>query len=296
MHFLNCIYKNSESLAVLSKNKDKIVLLKDILNKDFKDMNDFIENFTEDVKNKIYISLESENEKFVDIREIKILSPIPKPRRSLFCLGKNYFEHMKELSKEEIKRESVENPIYFLKMASETIGTNENIIYNESVTNELDYEVELVVIIGKTGKNIKKEDVKNYIFGYTVANDVTARDLQSKHKQWAVGKSLDTFCPIGPYIVYKDEISYPPKLNICSKVNDEIRQESNTSEMMFDIDYIVSDLSKGITLRPGDIILTGTPKGVGKGFNPPRYLKDGDVVECYVENIGTLINKIHEEN
>lgn len=296
MYFLNCIYKNTENLAVLSKDKDKIAFIKDILNKDFKDMNDFIENFTEDIKNKIYISLKNENEKFVDIREITVLSPIPKPRRSLFCLGKNYFEHMKELSKEEIKRESIENPIYFLKMASETIGTNENIIYNKSVTNELDYEVELAVIIGKTGKNIKKEDVKNYIFGYTVANDVTARDLQSKHKQWAVGKSLDTFCPIGPYIVYKDEISYLPKLNICSKVNDEIRQESNTSEMMFDIDYIISDLSKGITLRPGDIILTGTPKGVGKGFNPPRYLKDGDVVECYVENIGTIINKIHEEN
>lgn len=200
---------------------------------------------------------------------------------------------MKELSNTDLKnKEDIKYPIYFSKIANPAIGNNDDITYNPNVTNRVDYEVELAVIIGMTCSNIKPDEAKNYIFGYTIVNDISARDIQTNHIQWFKGKSLDTFCPMGPYIAYKDVINYPVKLNISCKVNGEMRQNSNTEKMMFDIDYIISDLSKGITLNPGDIIITGTPEGVGLGFKPPRLLNNGDVVECEIEGIGKLINNV----
>ncbi len=221
------------------------------------------------------------------------MAPIPYPKRNVFCIGKNYEEHAREIKITKISDNFIpENPIYFTKVASPAIATGDNICFSKEVTTQVDYEAELAVIIGKEGTNIKPEEAEEYIFGYTVANDVSARDLQVKHKQWFKAKSLDTFCPMGPVIVHKNEIAYPLELNIQCRVNGELRQNSNTRNMIFDIAYIISDLSKGFTLKPGDIICTGTPAGVGMGFEPPKMLKHGDIVECYVESIGTITNKV----
>ena len=158
----------------------------------------------------------------------------------------------------------------------------------------MDYEAELAVIIGKDAKSVPISEVKNYIFGYTVINDVSARTLQTRHKQWYFGKSLDGFLPMGPCIVTAEEFPYPPRLSIQSRVNGELRQDSSTELMIFGIDHVVSELSAGMTLKAGTIIATGTPAGVGMGFDPPRFLKPGDVVECSIEGIGTLVNRVSE--
>jgi 2-keto-4-pentenoate hydratase/2-oxohepta-3-ene-1,7-dioic acid hydratase in catechol pathway len=296
MFFATYLLDDNENIGILTNDKNRVIPIEYIFNKIDKkvpkDMNELIDIMDDSLYENIKIILQDELER-IDINNIKLLAPIPYPRRNIFCLGKNYYEHMKELSNTELKdREDIKYPIYFSKIANPAIGNNDDIIYNPNVTNMVDYEVELAVIIGKPCSNIKPNEANNYIFGYTIVNDISARDIQTNHIQWFKGKSLDTFCPMGPYIAYKDEISYPVKLNISCKVNGEIRQNSNTEKMMFDIDYIISDLSKGITLNPGDIIITGTPEGVGLGFKPPRLLNDGDIVECKIEGIGNLINKV----
>jgi 2-keto-4-pentenoate hydratase/2-oxohepta-3-ene-1,7-dioic acid hydratase in catechol pathway len=296
MFFATYLLDDNENIGILTNDKNRVIPIEYIFNKIDKkvpkDMNELIDIMDDSLYESIKIILQDELES-IDINNIKLLAPIPYPRRNIFCLGKNYYEHMKELSNTELKdREDIKYPIYFSKIANPAIGNNDDIIYNPNVTNMVDYEVELAVIIGKPCSNIKPNEANNYIFGYTIVNDISARDIQTNHIQWFKGKSLDTFCPMGPYIAYKDEISYPVKLNISCKVNGEIRQNSNTEKMMFDIDYIISDLSKGITLNPGDIIITGTPEGVGLGFKPPRLLNDGDIVECKIEGIGNLINKV----
>ncbi|MCD6436509.1 MAG: fumarylacetoacetate hydrolase family protein [Clostridiales bacterium] len=225
--------------------------------------------------------------------DIELLSPIPNPRRNIICIGKNYIEHAMEL-KDKISRdvEIPDYPMYFSKFVNETVGMNGEVFSYSDEYKSLDYEVELAIIIGKKGKNIKKDDVKNYIFGYAIGNDLSMRELQTKHYQWNKGKSLDTHTAIGPAIVTVDEISYPPVLDIKAYVNDELRQSSSTKNLIFNINYIISDFSKNTTLLPGDIIFTGTPAGVGMGFSPTKYLFPGDVVKCEIEKIGKLINYI----
>jgi len=227
----------------------------------------------------------------IPLKNVKLIAPIPYPRRNIICLGKNYVKHAQEIAG-TIKGggDFPGEPIYFSKFASPAIGPDDYIMAHENVTSCLDYEVELAVVIGKNGMNIKRYEVEEYIFGYTIINDVTARDLQKTHGQWFRGKSLDTFCPMGPCILHKSEVPFPVKLDISCSINGELRQSSNTGEMTFDIPYIISQLSEGIELKAGDIIATGTPEGVGIGFNPPRYLKPGDVVTCTIEKIGTLTN------
>ena len=247
---------------------------------------DIIENIDKIKSNQMF------SEFIIDKNLISILAPIEHPKRNIFCIGKNYIEHAKELTGKPIKEiDGIPNdPIYFAKVAYPAIGDNGKILLHSDVTDEVDYEVELGVIISKVCKNVSKENAKEYIFGYTIINDITARDLQGKHFQWLRGKSLDTFCPMGPVIVTADEISNHSNLKISLSVNGEIRQDSNTSKMIFNIEYLISELSKGMTLMPGDIIATGTPNGVGMGFTPPKYLKEGDEVICKIENIGELKN------
>lgn len=229
----------------------------------------------------------------VPMQEVKLLAPIPYPPRNVFCLGKNYADHAREIKMTKISDTGIpECPIYFTKIASPAITDGDDIRFSPQATTQVDYEVELAVVIGQAGINIRPEEAEEYIFGYTVANDVSARDLQGAHKQWFKGKSLDTFCPMGPVLVHKRALPLPLELNIQCRINGELRQDSNTREMIFDIPAIISDLSKGLTLKPGDIILTGTPSGVGMGCDPPRLLNDGDIVECYIENIGKLANRV----
>jgi 2-keto-4-pentenoate hydratase/2-oxohepta-3-ene-1,7-dioic acid hydratase in catechol pathway len=223
---------------------------------------------------------------------VKLLAPVV-PTKNILCIGKNYYDHVLEFdgSLDDIERIK-ENPIFFSKALSSIIGPEDEIDPHTEVTKSLDYEAELGVIIGKTCKNVSYEEALDYVFGYTIINDVTARDVQKRHQQWFLGKSFDTFCPIGPWVVTADEIGNPNDLAITLDVNKERRQESNTSLMIHDIAKQISILSKGMTLNPGDVIATGTPKGVGIGYEPPRYLASQDVVTININKIGTLTNKI----
>lgn len=230
---------------------------------------------------------ENEQAAYYPLTEVKILAPIPRPRKNILCVGKNYRDHAVEMGGEE---SIPENIMIFTKAPTTVIGIGEKINSHPHATNELDYEGELAIVIGKRGKQIQKEKALEHVFGYTIINDITARDIQRKHKQFFLGKSFDTFCPLGPYLVHKSAVETPNELNIETIVNGEIRQTSNTREMIFSIEDIISTISKGMTLEPGDIIATGTPAGVGKGFTPPKFLHAGDEVVVRVEGIGTLRN------
>ena len=297
MRFVTYLLKdNVERLGIMNSDMTGVYEIKSIpnLQNSYKDMNDFIANITqqdlETLKSRNY---EKDSVVKLDlIEDIKLCSPIINPVKDILCLGLNYKDHVEETNRSfNANYELPKYPIYFLKRVNKSIGINDKITNYQGVSNELDYEVELAVIIGKEGINIKKEDAYDYVFGYTIMNDVSARDLQQRHGgQWFRGKSIDSFTPLGPCIVYKDEIKPPIELDVLSKVNGEVRQSSNTKHFIFDIPTIISDLSAGMTLKPGDIIATGTPSGVGMGFKPPKYLKSGDKVECTIEKIGTLVN------
>lgn len=230
----------------------------------------------------------------IPLDNVKLLAPITKPIRNIFCVGKNYLEHIKELQRFDEKQfdSRAEKPIFFTKSSSTINNPYDNIPEHKGITSAMDYEAELAVIIGKEGTNIKADDALDYVFGYSILNDVTARDLQREHKQWFKGKSLDGFCPMGPWIVTRDEIQDIQNIGVKSFVNAEIRQESNTSNMMFTVAVLIEELSKGMTLKPGDIIATGTPSGVGAGMKPPQYLKHDDCVHIVIENIGEIINRV----
>ena len=228
------------------------------------------------------------------IAEVTLLAPIV-PGRNVFCVGKNYRAHAKEFSQSGFeagasKDKHVDDfPAVFTKPASSVIGHDALVEMHPGVTNAVDYEAELAVIIGKPGRNITKENAWDHVWGYTIINDVTARDRQKDHKQWFLGKGLDTFCPMGPWAVTADEIE-GANLDISCRVNGELRQNSNTSDLIFDIPTLIATLSAGLALEAGDVISTGTPAGVGIGFTPPRFLKAGDRVEVTISGIGTLGN------
>ncbi|MCL1877311.1 MAG: fumarylacetoacetate hydrolase family protein, partial [Defluviitaleaceae bacterium] len=185
-------------------------------------------------------------------------------------------------------------PIFFTKAACPAMGDGATIPLHQHFSQKVDYEAELAVVIGKTTYRATRENAKAAVFGYTILNDLTARDIQTRHAQWFYGKSLDGFCPMGPHIVSRDEIGFPPALNISCRVNGELRQSSCTSNLIFDIPEIIATLSQGITLLPGDIIATGTPAGIGHAMKPPKYLQNGDKVECEIEKIGILTNHLAE--
>lgn len=258
----------------------------------YTDMNDLIEKIDEDG----WKNLRALEEKSGDTRleEVKLLSPIPHPRQDIICLGLNYTDHAKEAKQYSTEAFSSDKAkaIYFSKRVNECLPDKGTIPAYEKLTQKLDYEVELAVILAKDAFNVKKENVKDYIFGYSVFNDMSARDLQTEHKQWYFGKSLDGFCPMGPCILTSDSVSYPPALRISSYVNGELRQDGNTNMFIHDIDEVVSELSQGMTLKRGTIIATGTPKGVAMGMGKPAFLKKGDVITCQIESIGSLTNTI----
>jgi 2-keto-4-pentenoate hydratase/2-oxohepta-3-ene-1,7-dioic acid hydratase in catechol pathway len=229
----------------------------------------------------------------LSLPEVRLKAPIPRPARNIFCIGKNYREHAMEFDKTADPDIAIPKfPVVFTKAPTVVIGPNDIINSHSRVTSALDYEVELAVVIGKRGTYIPEDQAMDYIFGYTIFNDVTARDLQKRHLQWFRGKSLDTFGPMGPYLVHKSVVPNPADINVTSKVNGELRQQANTRDFIFNIPTLIATISAGLTLEPGDIIATGTPAGVGAGFNPPRFLKPGDEVELEVSYLGVLKNTV----
>jgi 2-keto-4-pentenoate hydratase/2-oxohepta-3-ene-1,7-dioic acid hydratase in catechol pathway len=228
---------------------------------------------------------------------VKLLAPLPRPRRNIFCVGKNYHAHAKEFSRSGFDSsaksggEIPQHPIIFTKVPESVIATREDIAIPAGVSDAIDYEVELAVVIGRGGKGIMQSEAMKHVWGYTIINDVTARDWQSRHQQWDLGKSFDTFCPMGPWLVSADELD-GTNTRVRCWVNDELRQDAQTRDFIFDIPKLIETLSAGITLYPGDVIATGTPVGVGIGFNPPKYLKRGDVVRMEIDGIGVLENPV----
>ena len=228
----------------------------------------------------------------VPLDQVKLLAPIPRPRRNIFCVGRNYHAHAKELSATVFKDNSADPnawPIVFTKVPECVTGPYEHVVLPTDVSEQIDYEAELLVVIGVQGKNISKAQAMSHIYGYTIVNDVTARDVQMRHQQWDLGKSFDTFCPMGPWVVTADEFD---GLNADVKcwVNGELRQDGNSSHMIFDIPTLIETCSRGITLYPGDMIATGTPAGVGMGLKPPQYLKNGDKVRIEIAQLGFIEN------
>ena len=227
---------------------------------------------------------------------VRLIAPVPVPRRNVFCVGKNYHEHAHEFSGSGFDSSAAagavpEVPIIFTKVPESVIGPRDAIRHPKGISDMVDYEAELTVIIGKGGKGITKAEAYNHVWGYTIINDVTARDWQKRHQQWVLGKSFDTFCPMGPWAVTADEVD-PENLTVQCWVNGDLRQNANTRDLIFDIPTIIESISAGITLYPGDVIATGTPAGVGLGFDPPRFLKPGDTVRIEISGIGVLENRV----
>jgi 2-keto-4-pentenoate hydratase/2-oxohepta-3-ene-1,7-dioic acid hydratase in catechol pathway len=231
------------------------------------------------------------------LADVRLLAPIPRPAKNIFCVGKNYHEHAKEFHDSGFDASAgaaaiPDLPIIFTKAATTVIGPEAPIPGSSDPTQSVDYEGELTVVIGKGGRGISKADAYAHVFGYTIINDVTARTLQHAHKQWFLGKNLDGFCPMGPCVVTADEVPDVGRLRLETRVNGEVRQSAAVSDLIFDIPTLIETISGVMTLEPGDLIATGTPVGVGIGFKPPKYLKAGDTVSITIEPIGTLTNPV----
>jgi 2-keto-4-pentenoate hydratase/2-oxohepta-3-ene-1,7-dioic acid hydratase in catechol pathway len=230
------------------------------------------------------------------VADARLRAPIPRTPKNVFCVGKNYHEHAKEFAGSGFDGGAKDVvppfPVVFSKPHTSIIATGEPILSAMDPTGGLDYEGELAVVIGQGGCGIAKADSLKHVFGYTIVNDVTARHLQKRHSQWVLGKGLDSFCPMGPAILTADEVPDPTKLMLSTFVNGERRQHVSVADLIFDIPTLIEAISASITLEPGDVIATGTPVGVGIGFNPPRFLQPGDEVRIEVPGIGTLVNTV----
>ena len=232
----------------------------------------------------------------IPLAAVTLEAPIPRPRRNVFCVGRNYHEHAKELSASVFKDSSANTaawPIVFTKVPECVVATGHPVQLPQAVSGQIDYEAELAVVIGKGGRNIRREDAMSHVYGYTIVNDVTARDVQMRHQQWDLGKSFDTFCPMGPWLVTADELDGQATRVRCW-VNGDLRQDARTTDLIFDIPSLIETFSRGITLLPGDIIATGTPSGVGMGMKPPVFLAPGDRVRIEIDGIGVLENEFVE--
>ena len=282
MKLVTYLHNGKEAVGVLSEDGTAVHPLP------FPDMNALLEAPREQL-----LAAAEAAKGALPLAAVTLLAPIPRPRQDIICLGMNYRDHLTEAANYD-SAFAKERPVtvYFSKRVSQAVAPEGFIESHPGLVERLDYEAELAVIIGRTVKNVKAADAADYIFGYTILNDVSARLLQTSHKQFYFGKSLDGFTPMGPCITTADEIAFPPALTLTTQVNGELRQNSNTELLLNGIAEIIEELSSGMTLLPGTIIATGTPAGVGMGFNPPKFLKPGDVVECSIEGIGTLRNTV----
>jgi 2-keto-4-pentenoate hydratase/2-oxohepta-3-ene-1,7-dioic acid hydratase in catechol pathway len=285
MKFAAFAHKGTEMIGMVDKDGRNVVPIAGA-----SDMVDLITRFAE-------IAPEpSSSQPSIAIADVELRAPIAVPRRNIFCVGKNYGEHAREFSRSGFEAGAVkgveldEYPAVFSKGPNTIVGPYDDVLLHADITSSVDYEAELAVVIGRGGKNIAPERAYEHVFGYTVVNDVTARDRQKNHKQWFLGKTLDTFCPMGPWITTSDELD-PENLEVRCWVNGELRQHANTRDLIFDIPRLISTISQGLALVPGDIIATGTPAGVGIGFAPPKFLKKNDVVAVEISKIGKIENR-----
>lgn len=297
MKFVRCKSQDKINLGVFSPDEQEIILLEDIFpDKQFATMQDVITKLTDADIDKLLKIIPDYKDivkaKTLKTSEVEILAPITRPIHDILCVGVNYSAHLKEAQDRVVDFHKDEKAIYFGKRALKILGSGEKVISRLDIDEALDYEVELAVIIGKTGKDIAPEDAEQYIFGYSVFNDLSSRRLQKEHIQWFKGKSLDTYTAMGPVILHKSALPFPVQTDIKCYVNDELRQNSNTKLFLTDIPHIIADLSAGMTLEAGDIIATGTPAGVGMGYKPGKWLKKGDKVVCEIPVIGKLANTI----
>ena len=226
----------------------------------------------------------------IPLEQVRLLAPIPRPRKNIFAIGRNYGEHAKESA--AARGQQVTPPVFFTKAPTTVNAPFGEIVVDSAVSEQVDWEIELAVIIGKRARKVARADALKYVFGYTVLNDVTARDLQNRTSQFFIGKSVDGYCPMGPWIVTADEMADPQNLTLRCRVNGVLKQEGNTRDMLYDVAGIIEYLSLVLTLEPGDIIATGTPAGVGFARKPPEFLKPGDVLESEIEGIGTMRNPV----
>ena len=282
MKLVTYLHNGKEAVGVLSEDGTAVHPLP------FPDMNALIEAPREQL-----LAAAEAAKGALPLAAVTLLAPIPRPRQDIICLGMNYRDHLTEAANYD-SAFAKERPVtvYFSKRVSQAVAPEGFIESHPGLVERLDYEAELAVIIGRTVKNVKAADAADYIFGYTILNDVSARLLQTSHKQFYFGKSLDGFTPMGPCITTADEIAFPPALTLTTQVNGELRQNSNTELLLNSIAEIIEELSSGMTLLPGTIIATGTPAGVGMGFETPKFLASGDVVACTIEGIGTLRNTV----
>ena len=227
------------------------------------------------------------------LADVELVAPIPEPKRNIICVGKNYHEHAKEFHSSGFDASAGKDaipdcPIIFTKSSTTVIGPGEAIPASSDATASVDYEVELAVVIGRPTRNVARAQAYDHVFGYTIINDVTSRDLQQRHKQWFLGKNLDGFCPMGPYIVTADEVGDISQLRVSTHLNGELRQDASVGDLIFDVPELIETISGVMTLLPGDIIATGTPAGVGIGFKPPKFMKPGDVCRLEITGLGVL--------
>lgn len=290
MKFVTYEKDNEVNIGLIGTDETKIVPVS-VLGFQAKEMTDFIYEINGEVNQELLNKVDAaEGENF---ECCKLLSPIPQPKQDILCMGVNYKAHQSETIKAGVAYDQTKtNAIYFGKRVNRAVSPFEPIDGHFDIVDSLDYEVELAVVIGKDAKNVALENVKDYVLGYTILNDISARNLQKKHQQWYFGKSLDDFTPIGPWIVTKDEFEWLPKVGIRCYVNGELRQNSNTDLMITNFDHVIHELSQGMTLKAGTIIATGTPSGVGMGMEPQVWLRSGDVVRCEIDGVGTLENPV----
>lgn len=301
MKFYTAEINNAEEILVAFDESDVAYRLK-ILSKlsswlDYHDMNDLIVHMgsrEKQILRSFSDNTDALKQAAVNINEVKLCAPIVRPRQDVICLGINYDAHAQEAGKFSAEAFGGERPytIYFSKRVSRATANGEDIHAYEGLVDSLDYEAELGVVLGKDAKDVSRERALEYVFGYTVINDISARNLQTRHKQWYRGKSLDGFTPMGPCLVTADEIEDVQDLDIKCYVNNELRQSSNTRYMLQTVAGAIAELSEGMTLQAGTIIATGTPAGVGMGMQPPVFLKKGDKIVCEIEKIGRLENSI----
>ncbi|MDM8143048.1 fumarylacetoacetate hydrolase family protein [Megamonas hypermegale] len=294
MKFVRYRQNDAVEIGIFNAQETAVMNLKDVfLQKDLSTMQKVVENLTDKDIDKLHSWLQNERLFKTKVEDIKILAPIERPLHDILCVGVNYSAHLQETQDrvDGFKKET-NDAVYFGKRAIKILGSEEKVQACFDIDSAVDYEVELAVIIGKTGKNIRKEEAEDYIFGYSIFNDFSSRRLQKKHMQWFRGKSLDTYSAMGPVILHKSALTFPVEVDVKCSVNDELRQNSNTKLFLHDIPSIIAELSQGMTLEAGDIIATGTPSGVGMGYKPGKWLKKGDTVVCEIPPIGKLINFI----